>query len=275
MFEARSAQDIVAEGSSSTASRVDKVNTRSREVPASPAVGLLSRQRTNRRTKMVDVIRSRHLSELERTLRLAKLRCLSTSELVSKLPLLLESDDRDAVLFAMLERRMSHAHQRHLVEMLKNLAERGETRQPAHRAKLDSAIRQLIRTLPAVLAAPLARRFLDDRRKTRRLIAYSGLRVSGVTTRTARRLVERFRQTGDQHLLELVVRTPRVAAAVDPEYVLSVLAEEYWRARLMEALILYRSQVADSLASKYPREFVRGAARSADVKCLPLLRRLL
>lgn len=214
-------------------------------------------------------------SELLRAVDLAQLRCLSTLRLLRDLPNLLNRESRDAALFVLRERRLSGAEQRRLAAILLQIANRSKDLPPRERAKADSAVRQLIRTLPARIAAPLAEEFLDAKWKSRRMIAYSGLRVTGVTMTVARRLLARYRKTRDQHLLEIIVRSPRIVARLESQFMLEELSERYWRARVMEALIRHSPAAAFRMANAYPKEFAHGAGRAQDPKSVPVLKRLM
>ena len=75
-------------------------------------------------------------------------------------------------------------------------------------------------------------------------------------------------------MLELIARTVSVVGKVDADFLLQNLSEEYWRVRVLQALLCHRPQPAVKLAADYPKEFIWAVGRAKADSYLPLLGKL-
>lgn len=91
----------------------------------------------------------------------------------------------------------------------------------------------------------------------------------------APRVVQQFRQTGDEEWLELIARAPAAVAVVDARFLLESLSDSYWRGRVLEALLQTDRALAYSLAPRFPREFAHAVGRANDSEAADLLEALL
>jgi hypothetical protein len=133
---------------------------------------------------------------------------------------------------------------------------------------------QLAKALPNTELYEHALADLKHCRKHRRIGAYKALRKIGICKELAPRLVERYRETGDQDLLTLIARSPEAVVAIDSDLLLSELEEHYWRVRVIEAIISKYSDRARRYVSAYPSEFVHAVGRLRAIHFVSEIREL-
>jgi len=216
-----------------------------------------------------------HLNQLQRTIEYAHLRCLSTIEIINKISDIDEKQDRSSCVTRLLELKLDESELILVERTMTKLAERSQEAPSTLRKKLDRVVLRLARMLPPELAAHFAGPHLDHRSKTRRVWAYSALRNTQIPRGMAEKLVNVFRRTGDQEALELIARNAERVPETDPEFLLANIAEKYWRARVIEGLLVHQRSVALALASRYPFEFAHAVGRTGDNTLRGPLRQLL
>jgi len=214
------------------------------------------------------------VSDVDRALRMARLRCLSFEELVSRLGRIWEVDESSSVVYALCERSFTPTEEGLLSDALTDLGQVGDGLRSHDKAKVDRAIGRVSRCMSPERACHVVVPFLAHPRKARRQIAYRVLKAVPVTAEFGKELVERYRQTGDEELLELVARSSEAVCRVDVRYVLESLGEEYWRARVLAALLATEPAKAYELADAYPVEFVHAVGRQEDHGALEAMRKL-
>ncbi len=222
-----------------------------------------------------DYERQIHLSELQRTIEYAGLRCLSPTEIISKISDIDPKDDRTNYVARLLELKLNASELRLLERAMTKLARRSEEAPPTLKRRLDRVVLRLVRMLPPELAAHFAEPYLDHRSKTRRVWAYSALRSKQIPRGMAEKLVNVFRRTGDQEALELIARNAERVPDTDPEFLLANIGERYWRGRVIEALLFHQRPAALALASRYPFEFAHATGRTGEKALRGPLRELL
>jgi hypothetical protein len=77
-------------------------------------------------------------------------------------------------------------------------------------------------------------------------------------------LVDIFDQRKDQEALQLIARNPPLVIELDPDFLLSNLSDQYWRARAIEALLRGDRDAGLRVADEYPIEFAHAVGRLRD-----------
>ena len=233
----------------------------------------------------IDYVKSEHpdirrwrvqcvLDELERTLRLGRIRCLGAAEIVARLPGIVEDSDQNELLIRLAELELTQEQIEAVVNVVRMLAAYGDTLRSRDKPRVDATIARIIKTLPKDTVNELVRPFLDHARRPRRETAYKSLRHTGVTVEMANHLIDIFHRTGDEKMLELIARTASVMAEVDAEFLLRNFSDKYWGVRVLEALLHHRPQRAADLAADFPREFIWAVGRVKADSYLPLMEKL-
>jgi hypothetical protein len=213
-------------------------------------------------------------TELERTLRLARIRCLGAAKIVARMPGIIEDSDRNELLIRLEELELSKEQIEAVATAVRTLATYGDTLPSREKLRVDATIARIVKTLPRETANELVRPFLDHARRARREIAYKSLKNIGVTLALANDLIANFQRTGDEQMLELIARTEDVVTKVDAEFLLQNLSDEYWRTRVLAALLRELPQRAVELAGDYPKEFIWAVGRAKSKLHLPLIPRI-
>jgi hypothetical protein len=212
------------------------------------------------------------LMEMASDIRAARIRCLSTAELIGTLDLIWgEPDDRPLVIRRLLEVDLDPDDSNALAEALQRLDGIAGQLPRRFRDIADRVVSRLIVRLDLSVARRFAVADLDHARKARRLRAYQTLRRIGVGAELTPRIVQRFRDTGDQEALQLLARFTDSVAAADALFLLENLDEEYWRARVVQALLLAGSDVA-IVQDRWPWELIYAAGRAGAFDLLPTIR---
>lgn len=215
------------------------------------------------------------LGELDRTIQYAHLRCLSPDEIIDRIAKLDEGDDANDYVHRLSEMELADSELERLVDAMDSLAQRSENAFSKLKGKLDRTLLRLVRLLPSDLANRFAMPFVDHPRKARRQWAYSALRKKQISQAIAVKLLKVFHETGDQEALHLIARNPEHVPEIGADVLLENLDDEYWRARVVEALLLHDRQSALSLSRQYPFEFAHAAGRVEDTSLLGSLCELL
>jgi len=204
------------------------------------------------------------LDKLGRTVRYAKLGCLSPTEIFDRIAGLDLDPEVTDYVYRISELRLTGSNLEHLLGAMKNLANRSESSSSKVRAKIDRILLRLVRLLPTDIGNNFAEPFVDHRLKSRRRWAYSSLRQKPISKIIAVKLANVFKQHGDQDALKLIARNPKRVTDVGGEFLLANINEEYWRARVVEALLDYDRPTALLIAKRYPFEFAHAVGRSGD-----------
>jgi hypothetical protein len=215
------------------------------------------------------------LNALRRTIKYARLRCLSPAEIINKISNIGERGDPAGYIARLLELNLNESEVSLLVKAMTRLARRSEEASSTLKRKLDRVLLRLVRMLPSELAARFAAPYLDHRSKDRRFWAYAALSKKQIPPGMAEKLVDVFRRTGDEEALVLIARNSERVPETDPEFLLANISEKYWRGRVIEALLIHERRTAFSLASRYPFEFAHAAGRVGDKALHGPLRELL
>ena len=207
---------------------------------------------------------------------LAKIRCLPLEEVIHRVRELHYDDQQDALLYRLLEVSFNNKQVQLLCKAITHLCRTGDSVPYRQKPPIDRAISRLLRALPDKVAWKIAdAELLHHHRKARRLVAYLLMKRVEIDESLAKLAWENYLQFGDIEALHIVVRSSALPADVETTGVLTLLEEDYWRARFLAALLTNNRSAAYALSSAYPLEFVWAVGRAADEEALPVLRGLL
>lgn len=212
------------------------------------------------------------LHEVARTIRYARVRCLTPHEIIKLVCDPNEAENLGDYIGRLLELGLTVDQYEQLARGMEELASRSETVPSKVRVRIDRTILRLVRILPSHLACRFAERYVDHPRKARREWAYTALREKEISSAIALKLVNIFKETEDQHALELVARNPKRVVEVGTVFLLKNMREEYWRARVLESALRYDRATAVALSQEYPFEFTHAVGRLGDPALLSSLR---
>lgn len=202
---------------------------------------------------------------------LAEYRCLSTSQLISRLVRVWELANSDILLNQLRERSLTDADISGLVDVVGTLSAALESLRSHEQRACLRAIKRIVKVLPPDTAAEVGGRFLDHRWKLGREIAYEGYRRGSLPQDRVGPILDHYAATGDQRLLELIARQPSRVASVVAETLLEELEDSYWRGRVLAAVLEVDSARARTLSERFPREYAHAVGRLGILAELPHL----
>lgn len=215
------------------------------------------------------------LHEIDSTLSLAEARCMPFDEMLIKIENLPEQSNYREITFHACEYKLSQNQGFSLGEAVRVLAERVDELPSKKKAAYDRAVKRMLSRLPAEVAWSVAAPWLEHKRKFRREIAYSALRKTGVDENAGVQLLDIYDRTGDQSALELIARNPEATRNIEVESAIRLFEDQYWRMRMVEAVLIDEASRAISIKYSYPREFTQAVGRQKAKELLPELRLLL
>ncbi len=224
---------------------------------------------------LAEELRRAQLVELDRTIRLADVRCISFDELLSRIERLWEDEEASEIVYRASTEEFGYDQFCAIARSVRRLADAVDRMPSPSKARIDRAMKRILARMPGEIATLIVLPWLEHKRKFRREIAHAVLRKAGLDPQSGVALVAIFQRTGDQGCLKLLARNPSALAVSDAKQVLDLLDEEYWRMRALEALLVAGDERAILLCARYPREFVWAVGRQKDATLLTVLRSLL
>ena len=209
------------------------------------------------------------IREIERTLEFARVRSMPFEVLIDNLQRIDEIDNPTLIIERFCEMDINQDQEKSLIPILKSFSNEADKRPSKEKAKLDRYLRRLLRQISPQSAALVAGEFFEHNRKARRQIAYDVFKHVGLTPDLSKKLIKLYQKHKDLNCLELIARHPSAIASVDHNYLLCELADEYWRARVIQALLEQNTQGLKTIAKQYPYEFVHAVGRTKDIAHLP------
>ena len=211
------------------------------------------------------------LPDLHRTIRYARVRCLSPSDVIARFADFATEDDLNQYIARLLELKLTDSELQLLVTVMEQLASQLEKSRSRTKLRIDRVLLRLVRALPSDFAVRFAEPYVDHPRKGRRRWAYVALREKHISKEVAAKCADSFRRTGDQEALILIARNPERVVHVGAEFLLKNLDDKYWRARVLEALIVYDRVSALSWSRQYPFEFAHAVGRTGEASLVGAL----
>jgi hypothetical protein len=202
---------------------------------------------------------------------MAEIRCVPFDELLARIERLWADDAAEQIVYRACQETFSDDQIHLLAESVKRLADAAETLPSAARSKALRAVRRILARMPAHIASPIAAPWLEHKHKFRREIAYRIFRGVGVAAEVGPQLLAAFHRNGDQECLQLIARNPAAVISVDVTSLLKLMEEDYWRMRVIEALLTKATTVV-SIDSLYPCEFAWAVGRNKNAALIPKLR---
>lgn len=210
------------------------------------------------------IVAQSSLVSARKTLALAKVRCLPFKEKLRRLKKGLDEEHFDELAFAVGEAELSKRQNAELATMVANLAKRSVHLRSSERARLDRRVGKLLRILPFDLARPIVLELLSEPLKQRRQIALKGIRSEAMDDHFVQFLWKRFRETGDDALLKVILVRPIPIDALDPRRLIDSLDEDYWKMRVIEATLKADRNRGVEFADSHPLQFIWACGRLKD-----------
>jgi hypothetical protein len=207
------------------------------------------------------VIAQSNLVSARRTLTLAKIRCLTFDEKLRRLKKGLDEDFFDELSYAVRESERSPRQNAELASVVVRLAKKADGLPSSQRARLDRRVGRLLRALPFDLASPIVLELLSDPLKQRRELGLRRIRSEAISNHFVQFLCERFRETGDNELLKVILGKPIPLAILDPHALVKSFDDDYWRMRVIEATLKADASRGAAFASSHPLPFIWACGR--------------
>lgn len=211
--------------------------------------------------------------QIYNALNMARVRCMPFTDLVWNLRELERTQNAAQIVDCLCQLSLTKEEQSLLAPALKSLLERAETFPSKSKAQIDRYASRILKRLDAEFAEDIAGPFFTHTRKARRQMAFDAFKKAGVTPSLGCHLWVLYQEHGDQEYLQLIARNPDALLRLPIERILEELDEEYWRARVIQALLEANSELAlvSEIALAYPIEFVHAVGRTRNDCFLPLL----
>jgi hypothetical protein len=214
------------------------------------------------------------LKEIDRTLRLAEIRCIPFEDLLSRIEHVWDDPAASELIYHVCQETHSDNELAALSETIKNLIKAAEQLSPTQKKTAFKAVQRILSRMPADIVAPIAEPWLEHKHKFRREMAYRVFQRAGVPAEFGPRLLAAFKKSGDQKCLELIASHPAAVIATDTIDLSESITDKYWRMRVIQSLLISDTERGVSLSIAYPREFTWASGRQKDVGLLPILRGL-
>lgn len=208
------------------------------------------------------------LVSARKTLDLAKVRCLSFKEKLRRLKRGVDEEYFDELAFAVGELERGKRQNTELAGIVANLAKKSAHLRSSERARLDRCVGKLLRLLPFDFARPIVLDLLLDPLKQRRRIALKGIRSEEIDDHFVQFLWKRFRETGDDHLLKVILGRPIPLDSLDLHQLIDRFDEDYWKMRVIEATLKADRSRGTEFATSHPLPFIWACGRLEDKRMI-------
>lgn len=205
------------------------------------------------------------MEDARRTIELARIRCLRFPQLVQRLRKLPSDDQASEIVLAIIEAQRNGQEDRQLVAVLHDLLLLGDRIPSQRREWLERQVGRILKTLPPRHSWPLVRECLLHRRKSRRTAGFRALSLDRIDEDISQFLLERFKATGDDRFLKVLLNHPLQLGSVDPRILLDAFdGDGYWMMRTIEAVLRSDLDTGESYAATHRAEFIWAAGRIGD-----------
>lgn len=166
--------------------------------------------------------------DLQERIAVARVRCLTFPQLLSRLDRIWEEADPELVMRRFAELDLADEQGRAVDRKLQELDRIAERLPRVDRDRIDRAVSRISRSLPLHLARERAvPDLLRNPRKLRQEHAAKVLARVGISKGSAEQFLNRCAEVRDQELLELIARHPEAVAETDLSFLLNHLEEQY------------------------------------------------
>lgn len=213
--------------------------------------------------------RALDLEELGRTIAYACTRCWRWRDLQPRIGAIWRGEDSEVVISRLAEMALTEEEAAAFADELHQLALACEALRGADRQRADRRLIRLRRFLPDAARTREALADLKHTRKIRREAAYKLLRDLGVAIEYVPALLTAYKDTKEQRWLELIARSERTLACVDPIWLLEQLEEPYWQMRVVAELVRQQDGRVLEIRSRFPRAFIHAVGRVGAGEYVP------
>ncbi|HWB53779.1 MAG TPA: hypothetical protein VG722_06290 [Tepidisphaeraceae bacterium] len=212
--------------------------------------------------------------EVNKTFRRAWLRCLSSKALFRRLYFRWNDPRYTELVTELLSRDLNQAESELFFQGLQNFLAKAEKWPSPEKHRVERIAYRLCRQLAAEQAAIIGLECIKSPRLGKRRIAIRLFKQFGIVKDAVPILIGLACDLGDHDSAELLARDPRDLGPNNLDTLLSVLNEDYWKARVFEWMLTNRMPEVLLLANSYPTAFVWAAGRISDPNLIPVMTQL-
>ena len=214
------------------------------------------------------------LKQLKHTIDYAKFRCISTSELIQGLSEYQVDTFVENYFSRLNELKLTAKDYTLLISSIDKLINKYTNLTTKDKIKFENFIRRLIVYLPSHLTHKYFDIFINSTRKTGRKIAYKSICNNLLTKTQINLLFELYLDKKEEEALKAIVYS---SVRLELENIIPILKktdEEYWKARLIENLIINQQEEVSKIYTIYPFEFVHAVGRIGNKKYTSMIKEL-
>lgn len=212
--------------------------------------------------------------ELGQTIEYAKFRCLPTSKLIEELSNYQIDTFVENYFYRLNELKLTVKDCNLLIDSIDKLINKYTNLTTKDKIKFENFIRRLIVYLPSHLRHKYFDIFINSTRKSGRKIAYKSICKDLLTKNQINLLLELYLKKREEEALKTIIYS---SVKLDLEIIISILEKtnnKYWKARLIQNLILNEQNEVLEIYSMYPFEFVHAVGRIGNKKYIKVIKEL-
>jgi hypothetical protein len=214
------------------------------------------------------------LQELEQTIEYAKFRCLPTSKLIEELSNYQIDTFVENYFYRLNELKLTDKDYYLLINSIDKLIDKHINVTTKDKIKFENFIRRLVVYLPSHLRHKYFDIFINSTRKSGRKIAYKSICKDLLTKNQINLLLELCLKKREEEALKSIIYS---SVRLELENIIPILEktdEEYWKARLIENLIINQQEEVSKIYTMYPFEFVHAVGRISNKKYISMIKEL-
>jgi len=212
--------------------------------------------------------------KLEQTIEYAKVRCLSTSELIKKLSQYEVGDFIENYLRRLSEINLSSIDYESLLNSIDILINKSKNLLAKDKTKFENLIRRIIVYIPSQFTHKYFDVFINSTRKSGRQIAYKSICNDLITKKQKNSLLKLYLSKKEKESLKVIIFS---SFKFDLQNIISILEkidDKYWKARFIENLIINNQKEIFEIFEKYPFEFIYALGRISKKIHLDIIEKL-
>lgn len=214
------------------------------------------------------------LQELEQTIEFAKFRCISTSKIIEELSNYQIDSFVENYFYRLNELKLTAKDCNLLIDSINKLIHKHTNLATKEKIKFENFIKRLIVYLPSHLRHKYFDIFINSTRKSGRKIAYKSICKDLLTKNQINLLLEVYLERREEEALKSIIYS---LVKLDLEIIISILEKtdnKYWKARLIQNLIVNEQNEVLQIYSMYPFEFVHAIGRTGNKKYIKMIKEL-